>query len=83
MTNAVIAQWKKANVEFQPPVVIQEAAIKIILKTAWETAQKISLKKITKTGQNTVFEVKLDKLLDITKCRCDIKCIVQCGFKSR
>jgi hypothetical protein len=73
MTTAVIDQYLRANKEFQPPVVVSERAIQIKLKTAWETAQKIAMKHLTKKSQIEAFEDKLDKLLDITKCRCSIK----------
>lgn len=72
MTTAVIDQYLRANKEFQPPVVVSERAIQIKLKTAWETAQKIAMKHLTKKSQIEAFEEKLDKLLDITKCQCSI-----------
>ena len=73
MTTAVIEQFLRANKEFQPPVVVSERGIQIKLKTAWETAQKIAIKHFTKKSKIKAFEDKLDKLLDITKCRCSIK----------
>ena len=84
MTTILIAQWKRANADFKSPVVVSDEAIKLKLKLAWETAQQISVKKITKAVQIKAFEDKLDRLVDITKCHCDIilcenfNCIEQC-----
>ena len=72
MAQALTAQWKRANVEFKPPVTISDIAIQMKLKLAWETAKKIALKKITKKVQIETFASKLDKLVDITWCRCKI-----------
>jgi hypothetical protein len=72
MTDALLAQWRRANIEFKPPVTITKYGIEKKLKLAWETAQKIASKHITKQNQIKAFEEKLDKLLDITKCKCVI-----------
>ena len=72
MVKAVRDQWSRANVDFQPPVILSDDALKKKLKLAWETGQNIALKKITKAAQIKAFEDKLDRLLDITRCRCDI-----------
>ena len=73
MTAALMENWKRANAEFKVPVVISEKAIQDKLKLAWETVQKIVWKKITKLTQISTFEAKLDKLVDITKCKCQIQ----------
>ena len=72
MAKAVVAQWQRANVGFQPPVVIAQDGLVKKIKLAWETANNIAWKRITKKAQIKTFEDKLDKLVDITKCRCDI-----------
>lgn len=72
MAKAVMAQWQRANVGFQPPVVIAQDGLVKKIKLAWETASNIAWKRITKKAQIKTFEDKLDKLVDITKCRCDI-----------
>ena len=71
MAQALTAQWKRANVAFHPPVTITDEAIKKKLNLAWETAMKIAKKKSNKVQKET-FESKLDKLVDITWCRCKI-----------
>ena len=73
MTAALMENWKRANAEFKFPVVISEKSIQDKLKLAWETVQKIVWKKITKKNQISTFEAKLDKLVDITKCKCQIQ----------
>ena len=72
MTQALTAQWRRANVAFHPPVTITDNSIERKLKLAWETAMKIASRKITKKVQVEAFENKLDKLVDITWCRCKI-----------
>ena len=67
MVKAVRDQWSRANVNFQPPVILSDDALKKKLKLAWETGQNI-----TKAAQIKAFKDKLDRLLDITRCRCDI-----------
>ena len=72
MAETVISQWLRANVEFSPPVVITAKQLEVKLKGFWETARDIAHKRITKKKQIESFEQKLDKILDITKCRCQI-----------
>ena len=72
MVKSIRVQWSRANVDFKEPVILSDDAIKKKLKLAWETAQNISVKKISKAAQIKLFEDKLDKLLDITRCRCPI-----------
>ena len=79
MTQAVITQYHRANQGFQPPVIISERAVCLKLKLAWETAQKIAKKHITKSSQIQAFESKLDRLLDILKCKCPIKLCQEFG----
>ena len=72
MTEALLNVWHKANLQFCPPVVTAEDSIQKKLKLAWETLQNIAWKRVTKKSQIEAFEGKLDKLVDITKCRCEI-----------
>ena len=64
---------------FKPPVVITEVTVVKKVKAAWETANKIVWKQITKKSQTQAFKNKLDKILDITKCRCTILACSQYG----
>ena len=72
MVKSIKVQWSRANIDFKEPVILPDAALRKKLMLAWETAQNIALKRITKAAQIKPFEDKLDKLLDITRCRCDI-----------
>ena len=72
MLKSIKVQWSRANVDFKEPVILSDDALKKKLKLALETAQNIAVKKITKAAQIKPFEDKLDKLLDINRCRCDI-----------
>ena len=72
MTAVVENQWKKANVDFTPPVVISTQSLKERLQTAWKTGQEIAQRKTNK-AKVKMFDEKLDKLVDITKCKCTIK----------
>ena len=73
MAKALSDQWLKANNSFVPPVVIGDLGIQKRLQTAWETLQKIVWKRKLKEAQVKEFEAKLDKLVDITKCKCEIE----------
>ena len=73
MTTALLKQWEKANISFSPPITISEKGVQSRLKRAWETVQKIVWKRKIKEDNVREFESKLDKLVDITKCKCEIK----------
>ena len=70
---SLLAQWKRANCEFKPPVIIQESSICRKIIKEWETARDISRKRISKKGQIEYFSIKLDKLFDLCKYQCPIK----------
>ena len=72
LSAAVQAAWIRANAEFVPPVVILPAAIERRIEREWVMARDIANKNVTKAKQIKTFEDKLDKLLDITKCKCHI-----------
>ena len=84
MSRVLTEQWLKANKSFSPPVVVGELAIQKRLYTAWETLQKIVWGQKIKEAQVKEFEAKLDKLLNIAKCKCEIdtcetlKCTENC-----
>ena len=71
MTLALSSQWEKANCKLVHPVIIQEFSIKIKLKYLWETAVKISLRNVKKSIKDR-FIPKLDKLIDILSCKCEM-----------
>ena len=73
MTEAVENQWKRANNDFQPPVVITSYSLRVKLSEAWEMATQIAQGRMPKAIKLKNFEAKLDKLLDLSKCKCEIK----------
>ena len=64
--------WKKSNSKFVHPVVIENKSIKKRILLAWETANSIVRKRITKKAQIQSFTSKLDRLFDITMCQCKV-----------
>ena len=78
MTEGVESQWLRANVDFKHPVVISTKCLKEKLQALWKTAQDIVRKRVKKAVVSS-FEAKLDKLLDITKCKCEIQTCKEIG----
>ena len=73
--NKVVNLWQKSNNKFKPPVTIQSKSIKTRLLSAWGKVSDISRKRITKKAEVDKWRDKLDSLLDITVCQCEIvKC---------
>ena len=66
-----LAQWRKSNVKFAPPVVISREALSKRLQTAWTSISAIARGKAKKADKEQ-WEAKLDKLLDVTVCQCEI-----------
>ena len=77
--------WMKSNSNFSPPVVISKRAIAKRIKRAYDSCTEYlnsNRKKIYKFHQKTAASSRiedLDKLFDITKCRC---AITACTFDS-
>ena len=65
------ARWKRANFKFQPPVTATDRSILDRLSALWEKCSKISRNKSNAKEKNK-FEDSLDRLFDITKCRCPL-----------
>jgi hypothetical protein len=63
-------RWQRANFKFQPPVIVQDKVVLDKLTAMWDKAYKISCKKVTSQPDISRLETQLDKLLDMTKCRC-------------
>ena len=64
--------WLKANFKFKPPVTNEDRNILAKLTALWDKAVKIARKQLTSAKDIEKLEEKLDKLFDITKCRCPI-----------
>ena len=68
--------WLKSNIQFMPPVTVEDKAVKKKLMDAWGKASDITKRRITNPKTISSFEEKLDKLLDLTVCQCDIELCV-------
>ena len=71
ITADVIKLWRKANDLFQPPVIFAERSIERKISVAWKAAVEIANGKKKESQKNT-FQEKLDYLLDIASCSCNI-----------
>ena len=62
-------RWKRANFKFQPPLTAQDKSILDRLSSLWEKCSKIARDRAS-VKDKIKFEEGLDKLFDITKCKC-------------
>ena len=72
----VMQRWQRASFKLKPPVTAQDKTILDRLVGLWEKASKIAWKRVTSAKDVTKFEEQLDRLFDITKCRCPL---LECG----
>ena len=63
----VLAQWRKANVKFQQPVIIGEKSLYYRIKTLWEKVENVAWGR-TKAKVKEELILKLDKLMDLITC---------------
>ena len=66
----VLAQWKKANIKFQQPVIIGEKSPYYRIKTIWEKVENVAWGR-TKAKVKEEVILKLDKLIDLTILLCE------------
>ena len=71
VAESVLAQWSKSNIKFSPPVIVTRNALAQKLQTAWDSSSLISRGRAKKTDKLWL-EAKLDKLLDLTVCQCEV-----------
>ena len=69
--NELIMIWQRANTGFQVPVLNSKVTVVKRIQDVWEKANDISLGR-GKLALKEAFISKLDKLFDITNCKCDI-----------
>ena len=67
----VLVQWQKSNIKFAPPVIVNKKTIIKRLHDAWEKVGMICWGRANKADKD-MMESKLDKLLDLTVCQCEI-----------
>ena len=72
LADLLLKQWSQSNALFMTPVVISQKTLSDKILTAWIKFRDISNRKETKEKIIKLWKGKLDKLLDITKCRCKI-----------
>ena len=75
MSEAVLVTWVRANAQFKEPVISSKKSLANRIQKDWILAQKIANNNVSKKERDK-FDAKLDKLYDITKCRC---LIVKCS----
>jgi len=81
ITTGLLAQWSKASPKFCEPVMNSHVRIRSKLKAVWEQATKVSSGR-AKLDEKQRFMDKLDRMLDILTCKCDIKNCANAGCKS-
>lgn len=72
MLEKVKERWTTASAKFQPPVTVMDKAIHARLTRLWEKSKSIARMQIKSREKVSAFEEQLDRLFDITKCRCAI-----------
>ena len=71
LTKLILNQWQKSNDDFQPPVTKDARSISRSIESKWRLLRLISRNKANK-GSKEIIMPLLDKLFDITNCRCEI-----------
>src|SRR5688572_16109171 len=81
LMTGILAQWCRANPKFTEPVINTHTRIKAKLKSMWEQGNKVSLGRANLEEKDRFME-KLDRLMDILTCKCDIKSCADAGCNS-
>ena len=83
---AVMQAWSRSNSNFSPPVTVAQRAISSRIERAYNTFAAFTNRKMKKKSCNNNYKSSmnswtdsLDKLFDITKCRC---ALTICTFDS-
>lgn len=76
---SLVKQWQRANAQFRPPVTISDRAIIMRLLNAWRKVSDIARKRLTNKKDVEKVSEKLDRLFDITRCRCPVMTCDQTG----
>ena len=71
VTEGMLALWKRANPQFCEPVINTKRRIKSKVRALWEKATQFA-RGIGKLDEKHNFIERLDRLLDILNCKCDI-----------
>ena len=68
----VKCQWEKASSKLKAPILIQDKTIVNKLVKYWEQVRDVSSGRMNNAQKKEVLNSQLDKLLDMTQCRCTI-----------
>ena len=79
VATTILDIWLKANVAFQSPVIITERQLKRKLTDAYKLAKDIAWKRVSAKEKVRKAVENLDRLLDLTKCKCVILTCQQAG----
>ena len=64
----VLAQWRKSNAKFSPPVIISEESVIRKIEQFWQRASEVAQDRAKQTSRQYVLD-RLNKLFDLTNCR--------------
>lgn len=81
LMESLLVRWCSANPKFIEPVINSQVRIKTKLKSLWDQANKVSLGR-AKLEEKDRFTEKLDKLMDILNCKCEIKTCTEVSCSS-
>ena len=68
----VLGIWKRAKLNFRPHVVVSERTLLRTLESALRKASDIARKRVTSVNEVKEMTEKLDKLLDLARCKSSI-----------
>jgi hypothetical protein len=77
----LLDRWSSANPKFIEPIINSKVRIKTKLKAVWDQANKVSAGR-ARLEEKERFLNKLDRLLDILTCKCEIKSCADVGCSS-
>ena len=77
----LLDRWSSANPQFIEPIINSKVRIKTKLKAVWDQANKVSAGR-ARLEEKERFLNKLDRLLDILTCKCEIKSCADVGCSS-
>ena len=81
MVVALKERWQRANAQFKDPIINHDETLNKKVKSLWEKAVQVSLGK-GKLKDKDMFTEKLDKLVDILNCKCEITLCIDASCKA-
>ena len=71
LAELILDQWKKSNIEFQPPLTKHKNTIAFDIKKKWRTLTLMASEKATQKDRTEIMS-KLNKVYNIVLCQCKI-----------